>query len=400
MKMPKTHFDCIQLLRPDFLEDVERDVKYLVRIGRNKPILSVDEYSSRFAECISREIEKLFEITAKTMGVSTHFLKQNLDAFPDLVRHRITVAIHNLNHEYYYCVNFLLAGKKTFFFSDVISQNLVHTEINLPATEIQLPFFACQLIFTEKEVIDAFYMRTIKDNPNIEIDYSCPLSVFVTLYDDCDGLDGRRIIINSQHSKFPNMLFMGQKRELFLGNSWSLEQSLRTDWEKLTPDNLGTGLSYNNDNLDYTTDDQFYTDGLLFHRIVMNAILYIISKNSDFSQQNSPLKELEKIIKNTKSFPKKVELERKVKETSILDYFEVGVSENPIIIKQSNGDDEKIDITYENFDKKIIRRFMVRGHWRNQRYGTGLTETKLIWIKPYIKGDDLSEMINKPYVVV
>lgn len=400
MKMPKTHFDCIQWLRPDFLEDVERDVKYLVKIGRNKPILSIDEYNSRFTECISREIEKLFEITAKTMGVSTHFLKQNLDAFPDLVRHRITVAIHNLNHEYYYCVNFLLAGKKTFFFSDVISQNLVHTEINLPATEIQLPFFACQLIFTEKEVIDAFYMRAIKDNPNIEIDYSCPLSVFVTLYDDCDGLDGRRIIINSQHSKFPNTLFMGQKRELFLGNSWSLEQSLRTDWEKLTPDNLGAGLSYNNDNLDYSTDDQFYTDGLLFHRIVMNAILYIISKNSDFSQQNSPLKELEKIIKNTKSFPKKFELERKVKETSILDYFEVGVSENPIVIKQSNGDDEKIDITYENFDKKIIRRFMVRGHWRNQRYGTGLTETKLIWIKPYIKGDDLSEMINKPYVVV
>lgn len=398
--MPKTHFDCIQSIRPEFLEDIKKDVKYLIKIGRETPVLSVDEYNSRFSDCITREVEKYFEMTARTMGVPTYFLRENLNSFPDFVRNRIAVAAHNLNHEYHSCINFLLAGKKTFFFSDVVSQNLVHTEINLPATEIQLPFFACQLVFTEREIIDAFYTRAIKDNPNLKIDYSCPISVFVTLHNDCDGLDGRRIIINSQHSKFPDTLFMGQKRELFLGNSWSLEQSLKTDWEKLTPDNLGTGLNYSNNNFDYSTDEQFYTDGLLFHRIVMNAILYIISKNSDFLQQNSSLKELEKRIKNTKSFPKKVELEREIKNISVLDYFEVGINENPIVIKQNNGGDKKVDIAYENFDRKIIRRFMVRGHWRNQRCGTGLTETKLIWIKPYIKGDDLSEMINKPYVVV
>lgn len=395
--MPKTHFDCIQHIRPELLEEVKKDVKYLVNGGRNTPILNVDEYHSSFKNYSDKVIEKFLQDLEKKTRIYSGLIIQNLNQLPDIFKQQLIVLMNNINHEFHYCVNFLLAGKKTFFFSDMISQNLVYTEINLPATEIQLPFCTCQLVFTEKEVIDAFYLVAMKDNPNLEIDYSCPISVFVTLYDNCDILNGRRLIIYSHHSKYPDEIFMVQKRELFLGNNWSLEQSLKTDWERLTTDNVEVGLSYNNGILSGSEDEQFYTDGLLFYRIVMNAILYIISKNSEFPVQNSSLKDIKKNIKNAKSFTKKIQLEKDLNRISSLDYFEVGVSEKPIILKRENNCEEQVD--YSIIDRKIIRRFMVRGHWRNQRYGTGLTETKLIWIKPYIKGDDLSEMINKPYFV-
>jgi len=44
-------------------------------------------------------------------------------------------------------------------------------------------------------------------------------------------------------------------------------------------------------------------------------------------------------------------------------------------------------------------RWIVRGHWRNQLHGPGLTLTKIIWIYPYFKGDDISEIFNKQYEV-
>ena len=44
-------------------------------------------------------------------------------------------------------------------------------------------------------------------------------------------------------------------------------------------------------------------------------------------------------------------------------------------------------------------RFMVRGHWRQQPFGPGGQQRKLIWIKPFYKGPDIAQVINKPYVV-
>lgn len=397
MEMPKTHFDCIQALRPELLVEVKKDVKDLISNGQDTPILSVDEYKSRLSNYLDSELNKILQIASQNMGVPFHVIKQNLKDLPEFFRHHLAALSSSINYEFHFSVNFLLAGKKTFFFSDAISQNLVHTEINLPATEIQLPFFCCQLVFTEKEVIDAFYVRAIKDNPDLIIDYSCPVSVFVTLYNNCDGLNGRRIILNSYHSKFPDTVFLMQKRELYLGNDWNLEQSLKTDWEKITPDNLGVGTIYQNGELGYSDSELFYTDGLLFYRIVMNAILYIISNKSEIPEKGSPIRKIEKSISNTKSFLKKEKLKQNLDRVSSLDYFEVGLSEKPIILKHKNGEEKYLD--YPKLDKKILRRFMVRGHWRNQRYGSGLLETKLIWIKPYIKGDDLSEMLNKPYFV-
>jgi hypothetical protein len=35
-----------------------------------------------------------------------------------------------------------------------------------------------------------------------------------------------------------------QARSLFLGDNWTLEQSLKTDWESLEPDEIGSGMTW------------------------------------------------------------------------------------------------------------------------------------------------------------
>jgi hypothetical protein len=43
-------------------------------------------------------------------------------------------------------------------------------------------------------------------------------------------------------------------------------------------------------------------------------------------------------------------------------------------------------------------RFLVKGHWKRQHYGPGNTETKLLWISPYVKGDESLPLILKDRV--
>jgi len=54
---------------------------------------------------------------------------------------------------------------------------------------------------------------------------------------------------------------------------------------------------------------------------------------------------------------------------------------------------------YKSSGKTLHVRFIVRGHWRNQACGEKLASHKLIWIKPFWKGPDMSEIVSKPYVI-
>ena len=41
---------------------------------------------------------------------------------------------------------------------------------------------------------------------------------------------------------------------------------------------------------------------------------------------------------------------------------------------------------------------LVRGHWRNQRYGEGNLLIKLIWIEPFWRGDEELGISKKNYI--
>jgi hypothetical protein len=45
--------------------------------------------------------------------------------------------------------------------------------------------------------------------------------------------------------------------------------------------------------------------------------------------------------------------------------------------------------------RAILRRFMVRGHWR--RANPGWADQRVRWIQPYWKGPDLAAVIERTY---
>jgi hypothetical protein len=54
---------------------------------------------------------------------------------------------------------------------------------------------------------------------------------------------------------------------------------------------------------------------------------------------------------------------------------------------------------YASSGKTLDIRFIVRGHWRNQACGAGHKDHKRIWVLPYWKGPEMSEIVSKPYIV-
>lgn len=397
--MPQTYYDVIKVLRPTSMTILAEDVANLFLKKQELPIYYISEYDSSFREYSGYAMEEYMANVAKNIGVTPDFLKKQNSP---LITSIFEKEFNDLKHEYACFLNFLLAGKKTFFITNQLSQLLIHTEINVPSSEIHLPFFSCQFLFTDKEVIDTYYAMDMKENPNLEIDYSAPISVFATLYEKTKYKNGREMLLYSWHGKLPHGKISLQIRRLFLGNDWNLEQSLQTEWSNFIENRNLTGYVQNPLSKRQITDSSdFYTDGLSFYRLVLNTILYINSKDADIEVGKNEYKKLNKQLQNEKSFLKKEKINQELSKTSRLDYQVVGSKICPIIIQKGNVEsdsNEKIE-EYFKLDRKILHKFMVRGHWRNQRYGTGLTETKLIWIKPYIKGNDLAEIINKPYFV-
>ena len=402
MALPPTYYDFVRKLRPFVAELAEQDAQDL--LAQPEPpetIHSVDDYDSRFAECVEQVDMGILEYAAKKTGMSLELLKPHLSSALPHARAEYASLYATVNHEYHSLVNFALAGKKAFHFSDNLAEHLANTEINLKAALIQLPFPTCLFTFTSRAVINA--MHNIRGDAGrwamnaVGLDYSAPVSAFLTVHPAGAGLPGRKLLICAWHARLPDTSYLMLKRELYLGDDWTLEQALRTDWETLTPDNLGIGLSVNvnDDTIVHQDDDTFYTDGLAFYRIILNAVLYLSSDQAELTTKVSPRREIEAKANEIASLPKRRKLLQTTGRYTALDYAEVGAYVGPIVIKKGEAEGNAAGLG----GSKPMVRFMVRGHWRRQPHGPESQERKLIWIRPHYKGPDLATTINKPYLV-
>lgn len=404
MNFPVNYYDFICKVRPYVMALAEQDANDLLEKGRGQEAIhSVDDYDSRFAQCLGEVERQTIERAMELTGASAEVVQRVLPEVQSGLRAHFTSLYHTVNHEYHCLVNFALSGKKTFHFSDNLSQHLANTEINLKAKLVQVPFTSCLFTFTSRDVVNAIHgIRRDAgrwDMNNLGLDYDAPVSVFVTMHGSKDGLPGRKLIIVAWHARPPAKSYIMLKRELYLADDWSLEQSLRTDWETLTPNAIGRGLFVDSasDSIQSVDDDAFYNDGLGFYRIILNAILYLSSDGAELTAKRSPREEIETQARAILSAPKRRKTLQTAARYSRLDYHEVGKSVGAIVVQPGHDNDErsaKIGI-----GPKPLVRFMVRGHWRQQPHGEGGLERKIIWILPHHKGPDMATLINRPYVV-
>ena len=386
MTFPPTHYDFIKIQHPVVIECAEADaLDLLSQPAPPETIGSVDHYESRAEQCLNTTLE----------------MYNRRGPYPDTVMKSL---ITSLNYEYHCVVNFALSGKKTFYFSNDLCEQLAHTEINLPADQLQLPFPSCMFVYTSETVLRCFH-NTIgaegRRNINLnKVDMTAPITVFLTSRPGPDN--ERKLVTVSFHSRTPDRAYAMLKREMSLSRANDLEQALRTDWGKSNPPG-GEGtiksIDLNRDTISQTIDDKmFYTDGLMFYRILLNSVLYLTSETKEVSHhETSRAAYIERANRETRAAKRRKILQFSNK-FSELAYSLVGESVGKIIVSKA-GQSNQEPKSSPSGSKHIGKRFIVRGHWRNQAHGQGMLLKRLIWIRPYFKGPDVAALINKPYLV-
>lgn len=284
MRLTPTYYDVLETMRPFVIEAADADAAYLKEVGLGgTPVWSADDYPSRLGTCLEQLDYQMVMDAVNRTGMSEEAVREVMPSVLPAIRARMMSLYHSVNHEFHSAVNFSLFGKKTFHISDNLSAHLAHTEVNVKADLIQLPFPCVLFVLTSPVAIQAMYRIHFGDSATASqldgLDYTAPISVFATMHPPKAGLPGRHLVLSSWHAKSRTRCYLMLKRELYLDDRWTLEQVLRTDWEKLTPETTNHGLFVSQGASEVGTceDDKFYTDGLLFYRIVMNAVLYLSS---------------------------------------------------------------------------------------------------------------------------
>lgn len=401
-----THLDFVRRMHPYVLKAAQDDAQKLRLLGHSSPVYNSDFFDNSIPQVLAEANKPIHERIAKATGMSTaqvaadweHLLK-TVDTTTKSFLFRL---YQSINSEYHSLLNFYLFGQKVFHITDGLAEHLLHTELRLPSQYLNLPFPSCIFVFTSRHAIDALYKtRQAEDadawNRNPPPD-DAPITVSATMEEPRDALPGRRLRLLVWHSKYPHA-FMAQQRNLYLPDGWTIEQSLHTDWDTLTTASehaVGGGINASDAGVEKQDDDLFYTDGLLFYRLIVNSILYLGSSDPEITLRTSGHAAIVEAASTIKSPEKRRKRIQKANRESAFDYSSVGDNVGVVTVdRRSDGDSTGSDFPTAGSAPSI--RFMVRGHWRNQPHGEGLASRRLVWIRPYFKGPDMAELVNRPY---
>jgi hypothetical protein len=402
INLPGTYYDCIRQLRPHIIDLADEDAELLsVSDDFCGVVTSSDDHQTRHDEAIEVSLNEVAKMTAEAKGIPLEevrsYLRHSGDQDPSILRLKSLVSL-----EYHCCINFALGNKRTFYLSDHLVEHMAHTAISGSAGNVELPFASCLLVLTSRTAINA--LHNIKgqkgrwDMNHPSIDYDAPVSVFLTLSPSKDDPSVRNLIVATfQHNfrKTQNPSQIVTKRELHLKPDWSLEQALRTDWGQVagTPSGLGHTSSIEGDFEELPNDEVFYTDGLAFYRIVLNAVLYMCSEE----YEGRKIVGLRDRVSEEAARLSKKERRRKeayAKNLSELDHEVLGEKMGPIPFRV-----DRLAGKATGQSSPMQKRILVRGHRKTQRYGKGNAQIKMVWIKPYYKNPDSDEDVSRPYIV-
>lgn len=284
--------------------------------------------------------------------------------------------------EYCVLVNFELSGRKAFYFDGGLVDKLVATEADAPSELLRLPFPSCFFVIDYPP-----FLRLCESITNSgEISPETPLSVSLTESQDADGLHITYFVCRPDYRTFRNPFHI--KRSWLISPGRKVEDALRTEW---LPD---IAAPSGND-----SDTWFFSSNanLVFFRTLANCILYLSSRTADLVFKNSPLSEEIKRLQGAGKRRRKQAkgmLSFKRSQYSRLDYLHVGGKITVAPFRPFFSGD-----ALEGMRRVLIKRLLVRGHWRNQPYGPQSALRKLIFVEPYWRGPELADEVNKPYEV-
>lgn len=392
MELPATYYDVLLHRDPALFEYVRKDIAGL---NASHPFGSTDDFSKEFDNYLRYTLQQFADGMSERLNVIGLAQEEGQAALDEAMASKDVKLLAHARHADYLAVsNFELFGRKTLYVNDNLVHQLAHTSLETEADYLRLPFPSCLFVFTSPLALRALY--AIHSTGADDIDLQAPVSVFGTSHPAAEG--GRKLMFACWHAKRGKSYFH-VKRELLIRPGWTITKTLRTDWSDIYAELGRSGeLTTNEIVFGQKGEDRlFYEEGLTFFRIVLNTILYLCSNEPSLLEHLSPHANNMAALELIKSTTKRRKRLKTIAKQSKLDFTEVGWNAQPIIVKKpgvSGGGTESVQGVSERY-----LRFIVRGHWRHQVHGPVRSERKLIWIKPYYKGPEMAELVNKPYVV-
>lgn len=130
--------------------------------------------------------------------------------------------------------------------------------------------------------------------------------------------------------------------------------------------------------------------------LIFNTVFYATSASPDLTHQVSEWRRLRGEYEVEKNPKRRRKLEEQMEDAPRTECTIVGRSIQVAYGRPTPTDDS--DEAHE--DRKVLARFEVRGHWRNQVHGAGRKDRKRIFIAPYWKGPaDIAELLRRKYVL-
>ncbi len=387
-----TFYDVRKYVDADIYRAIGEDVETLKKNGTTDALHDLESFPSRVEQVWQRQYEKLIEAASREQGLPPTIIQREAERDPE-AWNIIEWQHRELSTRYYALLNFELFGTKTFYLQDGLVQHLACTEMNVVAPLLELPFPACMFVLTSRESIDALYQMHWAAHPEQKgrtlIDYKAPISVFLVLTEKVSDQPYRQLNIIAFHANREEYHLMVTRR-LCLHDDWTLGEALTTDWANLDAQIEKRKHVSAEGEWETVEDSLFYTDGLQFFRIILNAVLYISSADAELEHRLSDQETVEQEIDQISSRVKRQELKQAARHASRLPYIVVGAGVPAV---------EAITTFAPEAKRSLSVRFTVRGHWRRQACGPGLKDHVLRFIKPYNKGPEMATLINKPYLV-
>lgn len=386
--LPPTHYDGLLKSDPELFESVRQDLQR----GIEGPVNSVDELPG-FAAYAEQRMDMFLEDMASQVETVLGYKPQGQE-LNSLVSQAVN--LHQVGQtfavNYQSVFNFERFGRKTFYLTDTIVERLLVTDLDAPSDYLHLPFPSCIFVLDSALAKEALY--GLFETEGERSDATITVYAYETAY---RGL--RKIVFAVFQSKGGRTPFFA-KRELLIHPDWRIEDSLKTDWDQLYEKYPDWEAGADEDTVADLIGDQagesvFYTSGLPFFRLLVNAILYLVSNDPDVKALASPRSDLERKLESASSRAKKKKLKNAIGKSSNLDGLTVGGDLQPINVHKIDA----LPLGAQGATGTLTKRFLVRGHWRNQAHGTGLKQRKLMYIQPHFKGPEAGEIRNKPYVV-
>lgn len=271
-----------------------------------------------------------------------------------------------------YLLNFELHKRKLFWVDASLSLMLQHTDLDITGDCFRLPFPACAFVYT--------------DAATLEIGHS------LLRHEDCGSRSGKVIKMITLY------VIEGAKDNDAQGfHFFFLFDTGDDDWPYLASRDL---FIHPDDNLDKILDSHFPTVSLdsldpfflapelrkLLH-VGINSILYSTSAHLD------PIVLVPDVIRSQKH-NKGTSSRKRVKKI-----LKTGRSGEDVFFLPGKIDISRIkyirEIESMSDGYKIMKRFMVRGHWRKPN--PSWKEQRLRWIEPYWKGPEMATIIEREY---